>query len=151
AAVRAAAAGKASRSAAGVAVLPRGGRPAAKPGAGAGRDRPAQEAALRGPLAEGGAVPSARAAGGREQRRHDAEARNRRSRELKGFRDRIAALEASIVPLETRLKELETAMSGSETYKEPGLARRLGEEKKAIEIELAHLYDDWAEATSDLQ
>src|SRR5439155_23931337 len=109
AAVRAAAAGKASRSAAGVAVLPRGGRPAAKPGAGAGRDRPGREAALRGPLAEGGAVPPARAAGGREQRRHDAEARNRRSRELKGFRDRNAALEASVVPVETPLQDVEEA------------------------------------------
>jgi chromosome segregation ATPase len=67
------------------------------------------------------------------------------------FRDRISALEASIVPLETRLKELEAALSSGETYKEAGLARRLGEEKKSIEIELAHLYDDWDEATSELQ
>ena len=50
-----------------------------------------------------------------------------------------------------RLKELEATMSSPETYKEPGLARRLGEEKKSIEIELAHLYDDWDEATSALQ
>ena len=42
-------------------------------------------------------------------------------------------------------------MLGSDIYKEPGLARRLGEEKKAIEIDLAHLYDQWDEATSDLQ
>jgi len=89
--------------------------------------------------------------GGREQRRHDAEARNRRNRELRVFRDRIAALEASILPLETRLKEIETVMSSAETYREPGLARRLGEEKKSIEIDLAHLYDDWDEATSALQ
>ena len=94
---------------------------------------------------------SGRVQSGREQRRHDAETRNRRNRELKSYRDRIAALEGSILPLETRLKELETAMSSSETYREPGLARRLGEEKKSIEIELAHLYDDWDSATSDLQ
>jgi len=42
-------------------------------------------------------------------------------------------------------------MSSPDVYKEPGLARRLGEEKKTLEIELAHLYDDWDEATSDLQ
>src|SRR6266705_5813952 len=45
AAVRAAAAGKGPRSGVAATVLPRGGRPAAKPGAGPGRDRPMQEAA----------------------------------------------------------------------------------------------------------
>ena len=32
-----------------------------------------------------------------------------------------------------------------------GLARSLGEEKKSLEIELAHLYDEWDEAITDLQ
>jgi len=48
------------------------------------------------------------------------------------------------------LKEVAVALSSSETYRETGLARALGEEKKKIEIELAHLYDAWDEATSDL-
>jgi ATP-binding cassette subfamily F protein 3 len=98
----------------------------------------------------GNASPS-RPGGSREQRRSDAEYRNLRSRELRSFRERIAALEAAILPLETRLKEIEAAMSSPDVYKEPGLARRLGEEKKAMEIDLAHLYDDWDEATTDLQ
>jgi ATP-binding cassette subfamily F protein 3 len=89
--------------------------------------------------------------GGRELRRLEAEARNRRSRGLRAFRERIAALEAKILPLETRIKEIEAAMSSADTYHEPGLARRLGEEKKTLEIELAHLYDDWDEATANLQ
>src|SRR5207245_608924 len=67
------------------------------------------------------------------------------------LRERVGALEKRIVPLETRLKEIEGAMASPGTYKEPGLARRLGEEKKAIEIDLAHLYVDWDEATSGLQ
>jgi ATP-binding cassette subfamily F protein 3 len=92
-----------------------------------------------------------RGGAGREHRRADAEERNRRNRELRAFKERVAALEAAILPLENRLKEIETAMAASETYKEPGLARRLGEEKKSIEIDLAHHYDDWDEATSDLQ
>ncbi|HEV8335329.1 MAG TPA: ABC-F family ATP-binding cassette domain-containing protein [Candidatus Polarisedimenticolia bacterium] len=87
----------------------------------------------------------------REQRRLDAEARNRRGRELKIYRDRIVRLEEKILPHETRLKEIESLLSAGETYKEPGVARALGEEKKSIEIELAHLYDEWDEATSDLQ
>jgi len=100
---------------------------------------------------DAGPASPAPARDGRERRRQDAEARNRRHRELRHVRERISALEASILPLETRLKEVETAMSSTETYKEPGLARRLGEEKKSIEIDLAHLYDDWDEATSELQ
>ena len=100
--------------------------------------------------ATGNASPS-RPGGPREQRRTDAEARNLRNRELRSFRERIATLEAAILPHETRLKEIEAATSSPDVYKEPGLARRLGEEKKALEIELAHLYDDWDEATTDLQ
>ena len=52
---------------------------------------------------------------------------------------------------DARTKEIETAMGAPETYQEQGLARSLGEEKKSIEIELAHLYDQWEEATADLQ
>jgi ATP-binding cassette subfamily F protein 3 len=89
--------------------------------------------------------------GGRAHRRLEAESRNRRNRELRVFRERIAAVEAKILPIETRVKEIEAAMSSADTYHEPGLARRLGEEKKNLEIELAHLYDDWDEATTDLQ
>ncbi|OLC53564.1 MAG: hypothetical protein AUH92_05820 [Acidobacteria bacterium 13_1_40CM_4_69_4] len=70
---------------------------------------------------------------------------------MRSFRERIGALESEILPLEIRLKELETALSSVETYKEPGLAKKLGEEKKTVEVELAHLYDDWDEATSELQ
>ena len=80
-----------------------------------------------------------------------AETRNRRNRGLRIFRERIVAIEAKIVPHESRLKEIEAALAASDTYKEPGLARALGEEKKSLEIDLAHLYDEWDEATSDLQ
>src|SRR3989454_2844996 len=73
------------------------------------------------------------------------------SSDLRSFRERITTLESEILPLETRLKELETAMSSAETYKEPGMARKLGEERKSVEVELAHLYDAWDEATSELQ
>ena len=87
----------------------------------------------------------------REQKRMQAETRNRRNRGLRIFRERIVAIEAKIVPHESRLKEIEAALAASDTYKEPGLARALGEEKKSLEIDLAHLYDEWDEATSDLQ
>jgi ATP-binding cassette subfamily F protein 3 len=138
--------------------------PAAKTGSGRrhGRPGPSPAAIVGRPLAQEPEAPRAlpgeqdtprpaRGGAGREQRRSDAEARNRRNKALRTFKDRIAAIETRILPLETRLKEIDAAMSSTETYQEPGLARRLGEEKKSIEIELAHLYDDWDGATSDLQ
>jgi ATP-binding cassette subfamily F protein 3 len=100
---------------------------------------------------DGGQEPQPAPTKGRERRRAEAAERTRRNRQLGIFRNRITALEAEILPLETRLKEIETAMSTGDIYREPGLARRLGEEKKSVEIELAHLYDEWDEATSDLQ
>jgi len=87
----------------------------------------------------------------REQKRREAELRNRRHRELRIHKERIAGLEAKIVPFEARLKEIEAALALPDTYKESGRARALGEEKKSLEIELAHLYDAWEEATSELQ
>jgi ATP-binding cassette subfamily F protein 3 len=125
----------------------RSGRPAAaetksSSPAGAGASRPAGSAPA--PSAE---PPRP----GREQRRAEAEARNRRNRELRVHRERIAKIEAGILPHETRLKEIDALLASAETYREPGLARSLGEEKKNLEIELAHLYDEWEEATTDLQ
>ena len=142
----------------------RGNAPVDRAGSGGAVPRPRASLAGKGstarvpvaappPAAPGPGSHRGPAAGppGREQRRADAETRNRRSRELRSFRERIAGLESEILPLETRLKELETAMSSAETYKEPGMARKLGEERKTVEVELAHLYDDWDEATSELQ
>jgi ATP-binding cassette subfamily F protein 3 len=98
--------------------------------------------------ASGGAAPDADR---KAQKRTEAEARNRRNRELKTYRDRVRQVESSIEPLEARLKAIEAAMADPETWHDGSRARALGEERKAIEIELAHLYDDWDHATSDLQ
>jgi ATP-binding cassette subfamily F protein 3 len=89
--------------------------------------------------------------GRRTQRREEAETRNRRNRELRVFKERIAKIESSILPLESRLKEIDQAMAEPGTWHDPGKGKSLGEEKKSIEIELAHLYDDWDHATSEMQ
>jgi ATP-binding cassette subfamily F protein 3 len=141
--------------------------PAAKPGAADSRPRtgpsPAATAPRPGrvpPAGIAGEVPAGdrrpeappgRGGAGRAQRRVAAEARQRRNQALRAHRERVAALEGRILPLERRLKEIEAAMATPETWTDPGAARSLGEEKKTIEIELAHLYDDWEGATSDLQ
>jgi len=103
--------------------------------------------------APGGGAPGSGApdADRKALKRTEAETRNRRNRELKGFRDRVRQIESSIEPLEVRLKAIEAAMADPETWHDGSRARSLGEERKAIEIELAHLYDDWDHATTDLQ
>jgi len=142
--------------------LPRSaGAPRKKGGPGTDRaDRPGSAAMKATSPATAGAPSSpasppvqvpAPAHPGREQRRREAEARNRRNRGLRIYKERIAKIEARILPHETRQKEIEAALASGETYREPGLARSLGEEKKNLEIELAHLYDEWDEAISDLQ
>ncbi|MFQ5876191.1 MAG: ABC-F family ATP-binding cassette domain-containing protein [Acidobacteriota bacterium] len=95
--------------------------------------------------------PSPGGATARDRRRAAAEQRNRRNRRLRARRERVAALEAEILPYEGRLKEIDAALSDPATYREDGVARRLGAEKKSIEVELAHLYVEWEEATGDLE
>src|SRR5262245_58247989 len=149
------ASGRTAGAAPGEAADRRGGPPARRPGARLPAARPHRadpgDHGRSPDESRRGGGQATRSGGGREQKRLQAEARNRRNRQLRGLRERIAALEASILPLETRLKELEAEMSSPDIYHQEGLARRLGEERKTIEIELAHLYDDWDEATSDLQ
>ncbi|MCZ6695528.1 MAG: ABC-F family ATP-binding cassette domain-containing protein [Acidobacteria bacterium] len=125
-----------------------GKKPRARAAGGAGAARKSRGPAAAAPVAAPAPVPRPK---GKERRRVEAEARNLRNRRLKRHRERIAGLESAIVPLERRLKEIEASMSSTDIYKEPGLAQHLGEEKKSIEIELAHLYDEWDDATSDLQ
>ena len=123
---------------------------------------PAAKAASKPATAPGGKSaadsPPRQEAGRREstedrraQRREEAEARNRRNRGLRVFKDRIAKIESSILPLETRLKEIDQAMADPGTWHDPVKGKSLGEEKKSIEIELAHLYDDWDHATTEMQ
>src|SRR5262245_15579328 len=142
AAVARAAGGAKSRH--GHATAAKGASGSASAGRGAGVD---QAATVIGRPAGG----SIEAAERRAQKRADAEARNRRNRELRVYRDRVRQIESSIEPLEARLKAIEAAMADPETWHDGSRARALGEERKAIEIELAHLYDDWDHATTELQ
>ena len=130
----------------------RGAAPTAKAGAVVRATRreppPAPRAqVLTQPARADGHAASAR----RTQRRDEAESRNRRNQELRCFRERVRKVEGAILPLETRLKEIDAAMTSPDTWHDQPLSRRLGEEKKSLEIELAHLYDEWDQATSALQ
>ncbi len=127
---------------------------------GAGPQGP-KKSERRSERTEGGqAAPSSTAASGpaaqpgrrgRDERRAEAEARSERHRRLKPLRDEVARLEKRIEAVEARLKEIDAALADPQTYQVDGRARDLGASKKEIEIDLAHLYDEWDQATRSLQ
>ncbi len=84
------------------------------------------------------------------ERREAAEARNERSRLLRGIRSEVEAFEKQIASRETRLGELRTALADSGTYREPGLAESLGREEKALSAELEGLVSRWEDASRRL-
>ena len=87
----------------------------------------------------------------REQRRAEAEERNRRNRALKAERDRLKAVEAALEPAQARLAELETLMSDQELYND---AKRFDEcmtEYAALSKKVPALEQEWLELTETLE
>jgi ATP-binding cassette subfamily F protein 3 len=127
-----------------------------------GRLRPAggtEEAALRGRLPDAGdpgaaAAPEAArpsAASERERRRAEARERAGRQRVVRAAREKVAALEAEVLAAEARRDELDARLADPSTYQKEGLARELGEQRKAVLEDLSRLDRAWAEAVSDLE
>ena len=87
----------------------------------------------------------------REQRRAEAEERNRRNRALKAERDRLKAVEAALEPAQARLAELETLMADQELYND---AKRFDEcmtEYAALSKKVPALEQEWLELTETLE
>ena len=114
-----------------------------------------QEAAAR-PAAQAAAATAAAPATGRnvktrEQRRAEAEERNRRNRALKAERDRLKQVEAALEPSQARLKELEALMATEELYND---AKRFDEcmtEYAALSKKVPALEQEWLELTEKLE
>ena len=114
-----------------------------------------QEAAAR-PAAQATAATAAAPATGRnvktrEQRRAEAEERNRRNRALKAERDRLKQVEAALEPSQARLKELEALMATEELYND---AKRFDEcmtEYAALSKKVPALEQEWLELTEKLE
>ena len=106
------------------------------------------------------------AAGGpktKEQKRREAEERNRRYREMqdKGemdytiltprqIRQEYEKLEARILDKEARKAALETTLGDPDLYTDPDRALKTTEAYEAAKTELAQLYAQWEEAASIL-
>ena len=87
----------------------------------------------------------------KEQRRAEAEERNRRNRALKAERDRLREVEAALEPAQARLKELEALMADQELYND---AKRFDEcmtEYTALSKKVPALEQEWLELTEKLE
>ncbi len=119
--------------------------------------RAAEEAAASAPSAPVKAAPepaqptTGRNVKTREQRRAEAEERNRRNRALKAERDRLKAVEAALEPAQARLAELETLMADQELYND---AKRFDEcmsEYAVLSKKVPALEQEWLELTEKLE
>ncbi len=105
-----------------------------------------QVAAGRRQLAAPG--PKART---KEGRRVEAEARQRKSREIAPLRTRLKELEAEIAKIEARARDLTDQMANPDLYRDGDRAREVARERKALEEQAAALYGKWEELALRLE
>jgi ATP-binding cassette subfamily F protein 3 len=112
---------------------------------GAGEPRPANNANSWQLAAPG---PKART---KQGRRAEAEARQRKSREIAPLRTRLKELEAEIGKIEGRVRELTDQMANPELYRDGDRAREVARERKVLEEQAASLYGKWEELALRLE
>jgi ATP-binding cassette subfamily F protein 3 len=82
----------------------------------------------------------------REDRRREAEDRNRLYRERRAAEERLAPLEAAIARLEERVRELERRQADPLIYRDPLEAAAVGRERASAWAALEALYAEWERA-----
>jgi ATP-binding cassette subfamily F protein 3 len=91
-------------------------------------------------------LEAARSTGrGREARRAEAEARQRRGRELQPLKARLREVESDIATAEARAQALSDLMADPDLYKDGDRARDVARERKELEEALGGLYGKWEE------
>jgi ATP-binding cassette, subfamily F, member 3 len=96
------------------------------------------------------AAPVVRGPKPKEQKRKEAEERQARSRERQAREATVAKLEAEILRLETRQKELAAELESPATYEKPGHAMVLNRELMEVAEDLKTLGKQWEEAADKL-
>jgi ATP-binding cassette subfamily F protein 3 len=86
----------------------------------------------------------------KDQKRKEAEERQARSRERQAKEAAVAKLEADILRLETRQKELATELESPATYEKPGHAMALNRELIEVAEHLKSLGRQWEESADKL-
>ncbi|HEX9897873.1 MAG TPA: hypothetical protein VGC81_01525, partial [Candidatus Methylomirabilis sp.] len=87
----------------------------------------------------------------KQGRRAEAEARQRKSREIAPLRNRLKELEAEIGKIEGRVRELTDQMANPELYRDGDRAREVARERKVLEEQAASLYGKWEELALRLE
>jgi ATP-binding cassette subfamily F protein 3 len=85
----------------------------------------------------------------KEQKRIEAEQRQARSAGRRAQRERVAGLEAEILQLETRQKELAADLENPAIYQQPGKARDINLEWSANSSRLEQLAREWEQAAGE--
>ena len=85
------------------------------------------------------------------RKRAEAEARNTRSRERKGFEKEVKRLEGEIQIAEAKIAELTQELEKPETYDNPGLAMNINRELTTVQSTLDCLTPEWEESVQNLE
>jgi ATP-binding cassette, subfamily F, member 3 len=96
------------------------------------------------------AAPAAEGMSRKEQKRLEAEQRQKRSHGRKTQQDLVHKLEKEITRLEARVVELTAELENPESYQKPGLASQINRELVEVQAELEALTPQWEQAAEKL-
>jgi ATP-binding cassette subfamily F protein 3 len=97
------------------------------------------------------ASPGRRAFKTKEEKRLEAEERNRLSRITRALKDELAALEDRIAHLEAKQRENEKTLCAPDIHKEPNRIKKLNQDLLDRARELEPLYAAWDDLTRKLE
>jgi ATP-binding cassette subfamily F protein 3 len=87
----------------------------------------------------------------KEQKRAEADIRNRMSVGLRQIRDRVNELQNQVESREKRKNELEAALADEALYRDPDKCKLLMTEYQKVRQELPGLVNEWAEAAQEFE
>lgn len=87
----------------------------------------------------------------KEEKRLEAEERNRISRATAHLKNKLDVAEKRISLLENKRKEMEDALCNTQNYKQPELIKKMNVELKTVQIELEDLYYEWNDLTMEIE
>gem|GEM_PF-3157263 len=87
----------------------------------------------------------------REEKRLEAQERNRLSRITRDLKNELAALEDRIARLETRKTENEAILCAPDIHREPHKIKQLNQELADLARELEPLYATWDRMTAEME
>ena len=87
----------------------------------------------------------------REAKRAEAEARQRKSREVAPLKARLKETEGEIARIEARVRDLVDQMANPDLYRDGDRAREVARERKELEEQVGSLYSKWEELSVRLE